>query len=92
MGSIILKGYIEVPDSDLNAVLKELPNHIGLTRAETGCNVFEVVQHSTSPNRFDVYEEFADQAAFDAHQARVKRSAWGRITAAASRQYEVTTA
>jgi hypothetical protein len=31
----------------------------------------------------------ADQAAFDAHQARVKASDWGRISAGIPRNYDI---
>ncbi|XQW88447.1 putative quinol monooxygenase [Aeromonas veronii] len=60
------------------AVKDELDNHIQLTRAESGCLIFEVTQDLLNPCRFDVYEEFVDEAAFQVHQARVKSSRWGK--------------
>jgi autoinducer 2-degrading protein len=90
MNSVILKGFIIVPPNDLAAVKNELDNHIQLTRSETGCLIFEVTQDPLNPCRFDVYEEFADQAAFQAHQARVKSSRWGDITVNVERHYTVT--
>ncbi len=90
MYKVILKGFIIVPPNDLAAVKGELDNHICLTRAETGCLIFEVTQDSLNPCRFDVYEEFVDQAAFQAHQARVKSSRWGEITVNVERCYTVT--
>ncbi|MFM5384476.1 putative quinol monooxygenase [Aeromonas veronii] len=65
-------------------------NHIQLTRAETGCLIFKVTQDPLNPCRFDVYEEFVDQAAFQAHQARVKSSRWRKITVNVERHYTVT--
>lgn len=90
MSHAILKGFIIVPPNDLAAVKDELDNHIQLTRAETGCLIFEVTQDQLNPCRFDVCEEFAEQAAFQAHQARVKSSRWGEITVNVERHYTVT--
>ncbi|MFQ1805859.1 putative quinol monooxygenase [Aeromonas veronii] len=74
MNKVILKGFIIVLYNDLTAVKNELDNHIQLTRSETGCLIFKVNQDPLNPCRFDVYEEFVDEAAFQAHQARVKSS------------------
>ncbi|MEH8183135.1 putative quinol monooxygenase [Aeromonas veronii] len=90
MSRVILKGFIIVPPNDLAAVKDELDNHIQLTRAETGCLIFKVTQDPLNPCRFDVYEEFFDEAAFQAHQARVKSSRWGKITVNVERHYMVT--
>ena len=89
MSRLILTGYIQVPPDDLEAVRAELPNHIELTRAEAGCLVFEVLQDNDDPYRFTVYEEFADRASFEHHQARVKHSRWGAITSRVARHYEI---
>ncbi|WP_338027657.1 hypothetical protein [Aeromonas cavernicola] len=51
---------------------------------------FAVTQHPLNPCRFDVYEVFVDQAAFQAHQARVKSSRWGAMTGNVERYYTVT--
>ncbi|QPR55014.1 putative quinol monooxygenase [Aeromonas allosaccharophila] len=90
MSRVILKGFIIVSSNDLTAVKDELDNHIQLTRSETGCLIFKVNQDPLNPCRFDVYEEFVDQAAFQAHQARVKSSRWGEITVNVERHYTVT--
>jgi len=89
MAKVILKGFIIVPESDLIAVQQQLVNHTQLTMQEIGCLVFEVTQCEKQPCRFDVYEEFTDQAAFEAHQIRVGASQWGRITENVERHYEV---
>ena len=59
MAKVMLRGYMEVPGSDLAAVTRELPTHIRLTREEEGCVVFDVVKDPGIPNRFNVYEEFS---------------------------------
>lgn len=42
MEKVVLKGFVIVPENDLNAVLIELPSHISNTRSEGGCLIFEV--------------------------------------------------
>jgi quinol monooxygenase YgiN len=89
MAKISLKGFIIVPDMSLAIIRQELPVHIELTRKETGCLVFEVIPAENNPNRFDVYEEFASKADFEAHQVRVKNSRWGQVTSGVERYYGI---
>ena len=89
MPPVTLQGYIVVPEGDLDNVLEELPNHITLTRQEPGCQDFMVKQDLNNPKRFQVYEIFADRKTFQAHQQRVSRSKWGRVTANAERHYDI---
>ena len=90
MSKVILSGYIEVPQDDLDQVMQELPTHIKLTRAEPGCIVFEVNQDEDNPQRFSVYEEFLDNEAFERHQARVRSSRWGDVTGNVARHYQLS--
>lgn len=90
MTKITLKGHIIVPKADLAEVQTALATHITLTQQEEGCLVFHVKQCSNNPQRFDVYEEFVDQAAFNLHQQRVASSEWGQITQNVSRHYRIT--
>lgn len=85
-----LSGYLDVPDSDIPLVKKHLPTHIILSLSENGCISFNVCVDPENPNRYIVEEEFTTQAAFDAHQARVKQSDWGRATAHLQREYKIT--
>lgn len=87
---VILKGYLLVPEHDLDVVKEELPRHIELTRNEPGCIAFEVNQDEDNQCRFNVYEEFVDRAAFEAHQERVRQSSWGIETKSAERNYTIT--
>nr|WP_319552276.1 antibiotic biosynthesis monooxygenase [uncultured Vibrio sp.] len=89
MSKVILKGYILVPESKLQVVKKELENHTRLTLLEAGCITFRVIQSAENSLRFDVYEEFVDEAAFEAHQVRVKESHWGKVTKNVERHYEI---
>jgi quinol monooxygenase YgiN len=90
MSKVTLSGHIEVPAEDLEAVLRELPNHIFLTHQESGCLVFTVTRDTKNRHRFDVFEEFTDKTAFEKHQARVQASQWGKVTKSVERLYTVT--
>jgi len=89
MNKVILKGFIIVPTADLSAIKKALISHKELTRNEPGCLMFNVTQSEINLNRFDVYEEFINKAAFEQHQDRVKNSAWGKAAANVERHYEI---
>ncbi|SBT19125.1 hypothetical protein MGA5115_03286 [Marinomonas gallaica] len=89
MSKVTLKGFILVPESQLELVKNELVNHKRLTLEETGCITFNVIQNSENAFRFDVYEEFTDKVAFEQHQKRVKASHWGKVTVNVERHYEV---
>ena len=90
MPKVILQGYIMVPDTDLETVYEELETHTQLTNAEEGCLVFEILQDQSNPNRFDVYEEFADEQSFLQHQERARESKWGAATLNVQRHYQIT--
>ncbi len=90
MTKIVLQGYIIVPDIDLEIVKRELVTHAKLTNEESGCLIFEVTPDDYNPNKFNVYEEFVNQASFDIHQIRVKNSVWGDVTKNVIRNYQIT--
>ena len=90
MSKVILQGHILVPDTDLESVTQALVVHKELTLSEPGCIVFRVSQSTLQPNRFEVYEEFTNRDAFEAHQQRVKASEWGKISKNVTRHYQVT--
>ncbi|MDF4335957.1 antibiotic biosynthesis monooxygenase [Vibrio parahaemolyticus] len=89
MSKVTLKGFILVPESELESVKSELVNHKRLTLEESGCITFSVTQNSEDPLRFDVYEDFVDKMAFAHHQQRVKASLWGKVTVNVERHYEI---
>lgn len=90
MTKVILQGFILVADSELEIVKNELVTHKRLTLEESGCLKFEVTATESNPNKFNVYEEFVNQAGFDNHQARVKLSKWGQVTKNVERHYKIT--
>ncbi len=85
-----LRGYLEVPDQDLEIVKQHLPEHIKLTLAEAGCISFKVYPDPENQNRYQVEEVFANQQAFETHQDRVKSSAWGEATKHLKRHYKIS--
>ncbi|WP_065188055.1 putative quinol monooxygenase [Shewanella woodyi] len=89
MAKVTLKGFILVPESELEIIKSELTIHKLLTLEEPGCITFDVTENSENPFRFDVYEEFTDKSTFEYHQARVKASHWGKITVNIERYYEI---
>jgi len=89
VSKVILQGYIIVADIDLKTVTRELVMHTKLTRTEEGCLTFEVNVDAENPNKFNVYEEFINQNAFDKHQLRVKSSNWGVVTTQVERHYQI---
>ncbi len=86
---ITVSGYIIVPFADLAAVRECLPEHLVTTRAEAGCLTFNVVENVEKEGRFEVYEAFIDQAAFEYHQSRARESKWGLVTKNIERHYTV---
>ncbi|TQS72835.1 antibiotic biosynthesis monooxygenase [Rhodobacteraceae bacterium] len=70
------------------AVRVHLPTHISLSRAEPGCLNFEVIP-GDDPMIWLVRESFLDRPSFEAHQARMKGSAWAEATVDIEREYQV---
>ncbi|MBU2896235.1 putative quinol monooxygenase [Vibrio hepatarius] len=89
MSKVILKGFILIPESEIELIKNELVNHQSLTLDESGCITFQITENINNPLRLDVYEEFTDKAAFEYHQKRVKASLWGKVTTNCQRHYEV---
>jgi len=87
---IILQGFINVPEDELEIIKVALVTHKQRTRQEAGCITFTVRQDKTDPCRFHVYEAFIDQLAFEQHQASVKSSPWGEVTKNVSRHYQIS--
>ena len=89
MSQVRLSGQLVCQSEDEAAiVLQHLSIHVKLTRAEAGCESFEVHQ-TDDPLVWQVDERFTDAAAFEAHQARVGASEWGRATAGIERRYTI---
>lgn len=66
--------------------LTGLPAHIEASRAEPGCLRFDIWQDD-DPMVWHLAELFADEAAFAAHQDRMRGSDWGAMSAALTRDF-----
>ncbi|MBU3006160.1 putative quinol monooxygenase [Paraglaciecola arctica] len=89
MTKIVLTGHINVAAGQIDLIKSALPKHIALTLQEPGCLAFRVTQREHQPSIFEVYEEFVDKQAFEAHQKRVSSSSWGVISKDVERHYVV---
>lgn len=90
MSAVTLTGRLICADAAQAAVVRaHLPEHLRLTRAEPGCLTFEVAA-TDDPLVWQVDERFTGRAAFEAHQARTRASAWGRATAGIRREFTVS--
>lgn len=73
---------------ECSAVVAHLADHVALTRAEPGCLSFDISATDDSFT-FEVMESFRDRAAFDAHQARTRDSAWFAATRHILRDFRI---
>jgi len=90
-GTVELTGRLVCADpAEADAVRRHLPEHVALTRSEAGCLRF-AVEPTEDPLVWSVSELFADRAAFEAHQARVRSSRWFEATSGIARDYVVET-
>ncbi len=89
MSKVIIKGYVLIPEQDLQQVIEALPQHKELSLQETGCLVFDVEQDKNQPNRINVYEEYTDKEAFEFHRNRMKESEWGKVTVNIERHIQI---
>lgn len=93
MSLIHLQGQlICTTPEDRRVVLAHLPQHMRLTLREPGCLFFDITQDEAEPNIWHVNEGFATRAHFEAHQARMQASDWGRATLRIKRRYQMEVA
>lgn len=92
MGKVTISGFLQVPEAELETVAAALPIHRDLSRAEAGCLVFEVNQDEADSCRFNLYEQYISQEAFDFHKSRSASSDWAAISRNVERVLEITEA
>jgi quinol monooxygenase YgiN len=88
-GAVRLTGTIRCAPDEAERLRAAIPEHVALTRAEPGCVAFDI-RATPDPCAFEVSERFRDAAAFEAHQARTRASAWWLITGHMPRDFEIT--
>lgn len=67
MKPLVIIAFVTAPPGREDELAQELGLLVPPTQEEPGCLAFRAYQHPAIINRFVVYEEFADQAAIDAH-------------------------
>lgn len=89
MARVVLLGELVCRTEEQSAIVRtQLPRHIQLTRAEPGCERFDVVA-TGDPLVWRVDEAFRNSEAFAEHQARIASSDWGRATTGIERRYVI---
>ena len=89
-GQVRLTGRLICRTAEEAGILRtHLPEHIRLTRAETGCLSF-AVSPTDDPLIWQVEECFLDKAAFERHQTRTRASAWWSATAEIPRDFAIS--
>lgn len=68
--------YLTIPPGTEQGVLDRFGEVVAKTRAEPGCINYDFHQHPAEPFRFVFYENYGDQAAFDAHLTQPYIRTW----------------
>ena len=79
MAYVVLAEFLLTADG-VDAFLAQMTRHAALSRAEPGCELFEIAQDAMEPRRIVLYERYADEAAYIAHRATAHYArfrAWG---------------
>lgn len=86
---IRLRGHLRcLTQAEAADVAAHASDHIALSRAEAGCLSFHIAP-TDDPLVWAVDETFRDRAAFDAHQARTRDSAWFAATRGVIRDFRI---
>lgn len=87
-GRVVISGRLVCKTAEEAAlVAAHAPEHVRLTRAEPGCNGFDI-SATADPLVWVVAEEFADEAAFARHRDRTRASGWWAATAHVERRWD----
>jgi (4S)-4-hydroxy-5-phosphonooxypentane-2,3-dione isomerase len=67
MSRIMIVVEFEMKPQHVDDFIKLMKNHAELSRAEDGCQQFDVLQAQDDPNKIFFVESWRDQAALDVH-------------------------
>ena len=67
MSRIMIVVEFELKPQHADDFIKLMKNHAALSRAEDGCQQFDVLQAQDDPNKIFFVEAWRDQAALDTH-------------------------
>jgi quinol monooxygenase YgiN len=68
MSELVLVVGIRIKPEHVESFMAEVMANARAARAEPGCRQFEVLVDKDDPTRLMLYEIYADEAAFEAHQ------------------------
>jgi quinol monooxygenase YgiN len=66
--SLVLQVVIRIKPENVAAFMAKLDENASSARQEPGCRQFDVLVDPEDRNRVMLYEVYADEAAFEAHQ------------------------
>lgn len=67
--SYALEVQIRIKPENVDAFMKRLLENAGAARKEPGCRTFDVLVDPADKTKVMLYEVYADEKAFEAHQA-----------------------
>ena len=74
--SLVIAGTVRVPPANLDTFRPHMKAMMEATRAEAGCVAYSYAEDVGEPGLVHVFEEWADQAAIDAHFASAHMAVW----------------
>lgn len=91
--AIILVAELKVKAGEEEAVKKSLLAMVGATRKEPGCLCYNLHQSKKDPTEFMFYEQWASQAALDAHgksphMAAMRQAIEGKVESGGATSYQ----
>jgi quinol monooxygenase YgiN len=75
---IVISGVLEIGRQDVPEFVRLSRELLGPTRAEPGCVAYTFAASIDDPDRFEIFEEWTDQEALDAHARTGHYRSWGR--------------
>jgi quinol monooxygenase YgiN len=75
---IVISGVMEIPSEHVETFAALSRELCVATREEPGCSAYTFAQSIEDPERFEIFEEWADDAALTAHTRAGHYGAWGR--------------
>ena len=86
---LTILGFMTAQPGTEQDLLTQIESLVTSTRAEPGCINYDFHQHTTEPDRFVFYENFADQAAFDYHFAQPYTQDWIAFAEARGARFDI---
>ncbi len=74
--TLIIAGTVRVPPANLDRFRPHMAAMVAASRAEEGCAAYGYAEDVTKSGLIHVFEEWADQAAIDAHFASAHMAVW----------------